>query len=199
MFHQWQIKSSIRTYINKTIEKKVKRYFPNARVQIASHHLCHAYSSVFSCDYNEGSFITLIMQDQFYLIQQDKYLPVRIIHLDILIRRKNIFKYHAGTPQTNNLGNYYWMWAYHIYVNKIGKDIQLTDPKYRETFCGKVMGLSAYGNIKEFKKDWRTHLKAYHKSHLSLFLVVILTMVIFHQRIRQSNFSIILRMECLSG
>ena len=33
------------------------------------------------------------------------------------------------------------------------KEIQLTDPKYRETFCGKVMGLSAYGNIKEFKKD----------------------------------------------
>ena len=49
---------------------------------------------------------------------------------------------------TNNFGNYYWLWAYHIYVNKIQKDIQLTDPKYRETFCGKVMGLSAYGNIK---------------------------------------------------
>mgnify|MGYP006245268479 FL=1 len=36
-----------KNYINKTIEKKVKRYFPNARVQIVSHHLCHAYSSVF--------------------------------------------------------------------------------------------------------------------------------------------------------
>ena len=51
------------------------------------------------------------------------------------------------------------MWAYHIYVNKMQKEIQLTDPKYRETFCGKVMGLSAYGNIKEFKKDWRTHFE----------------------------------------
>ena len=60
---------------------------------------------------------------------------------------------------TNNLGNYYWMWAYHIYVNKMQKEIQLTDPKYRETFCGKVMGLSAYGNLKEFKKDWRTHFE----------------------------------------
>ena len=48
-----------KNYINKTIEKKVKRYFPKAKVEIASHHLCHAYSSVFSCDYNEGSFITL--------------------------------------------------------------------------------------------------------------------------------------------
>ena len=48
-----------KNYINKTIEKKVKRYFPKAEVRIASHHLCHAYSSVFSCDYNEGSFVTL--------------------------------------------------------------------------------------------------------------------------------------------
>tara|TARA_Y100001936_G_scaffold247271_1_gene292778 strand:+ start:39 stop:1127 length:1089 start_codon:yes stop_codon:yes gene_type:complete len=44
-------------------------------------------------------------------------------------------------------------------VNKIQADIKLTDPKYRETFCGKVMGLSAYGNIKEFKQDWRMHFE----------------------------------------
>ena len=148
-----------KNYINKTVEKKVKRYFPNARVQIVSHHLCHAYSSVFSCDYNEGSFITLDNAGSVLFDTAGQIFACENHSLGYFNKSKNIFKYHSGTPQTNNLGNYYWMWAYHIYVNKIQKDIQLTDPKYRETFCGKVMGLSAYGNIKEFKKDWRTHFE----------------------------------------
>ena len=148
-----------KNYINKTIEKKVKRYFPNARVQIVSHHLCHAYSSVFSCDYNEGSFLTLDNAGSILFDTVGQVFACENHSFGYFNKKKNIFKYYAGIPQTNNLGNYYWMWAYHIYVNKIGKDIKLTDPKYRETFCGKVMGLSAYGNIKEFKKDWRTHFE----------------------------------------
>ena len=60
---------------------------------------------------------------------------------------------------TNNLGNYYWLWAHNIYCQMVQKNINLTDPKYRETFCGKVMGLSAYGNTKELKKDWRLHFE----------------------------------------
>ena len=148
-----------KNYINKTVEKKVKRYFPNARVQIVSHHLCHAYSSVFSCDYNEGSFITLDNAGSILFDTTGQIFACENHSFGHFDKSRNIFKYYAGIPMTNNLGNYYWMWAYHIYVNKIGKDIQLTDPKYRETFCGKVMGLSAYGNIKEFKKDWRTHFE----------------------------------------
>ena len=45
-----------KNYTNGTIRSKVKRYFPNAKVEVVSHHLCHAYSSVFSCDHNEGTF-----------------------------------------------------------------------------------------------------------------------------------------------
>ena len=37
----------------------------------------------------------------------------------------------------------------------VQKQIDITDPKYRETFCGKVMGLSAYGNVNEFEQDYR--------------------------------------------
>ena len=148
-----------KNYINKTVEKKVRRYFPKARVEIASHHLCHAYSSVFSCDYNEGSFITLDNAGSVLFDTTGQIFACETHSFGYFNKKKGLFKYYPGIPQTNNLGNYYWMWAYHIYVNKIGKDIQLTDPKYRETFCGKVMGLSAYGNIKEFKKDWRTHFE----------------------------------------
>jgi len=148
-----------KNYINKTVEKKVKRYFPKARVEIASHHLCHAYSSVFSCDYNEGSFVTLDNAGSILFDTTGQIFACENHSFGYFNKRKGLFKYYPGIPQTNNFGNYYWMWAYHIYVNKIQKDIQLTDPKYRETFCGKVMGLSAYGNIKEFKQDWRSHFE----------------------------------------
>ena len=148
-----------KNYINKTVEKKVKRYFPKAEVRIASHHLCHAYSSVFSCDHNEGSFITLDNAGSILFDTTGNIFACENHSFGYFNKEKGIFRYHAGIPMTNNLGNYYWMWAYHIYVNKMQKEIQLTDPKYRETFCGKVMGLSAYGNTKELKKDWRLHFE----------------------------------------
>jgi carbamoyltransferase len=148
-----------KNYINKTIEKKVKRYFPKAKVEIASHHLCHAYSSVFSCDYNEGSFITLDNAGSVLFDTTGQIFACENHSFGYFNKEKGILKYYPGIPMTNNLGNYYWMWAYNIYTQMVQKKIDITDPKYRETFCGKVMGLSAYGNIKDPKKDWRLHFE----------------------------------------
>ena len=148
-----------KNYINKTIEKKVKRYFPKAKVEIASHHLCHAYSSVFSCDYNEGSFITLDNAGSILFDTAGQIFACENHSFGYFNKEKGILKYYPGIPMTNNLGNYYWMWAHNIYTQMVQKQIDITDPKYRETFCGKVMGLSAYGNIKDPKKDWRLHFE----------------------------------------
>ena len=148
-----------KNYINKTIEKKVKRYFPKAKVEIASHHLCHAYSSVFSCDYNEGSFITLDNAGSVLFDTVGQIFACENHSFGYFNKEKGILKYYPGIPMTNNLGNYYWMWAHNIYTQMVQKKIDITDPKYRETFCGKVMGLSAYGNIKDPKKDWRLHFE----------------------------------------
>lgn len=148
-----------KNYINKTIEKKVKRYFPKAKVEIASHHLCHAYSSVFSCDYNEGSFITLDNAGSVLFDTSGQIFACENHSFGYFNKEKGIFKYYPGIPMTNNFGNYYWMWAHNIYTQMVQKKIDITDPKYRETFCGKVMGLSAYGNIKDPKKDWRLHFE----------------------------------------
>ena len=142
-------------WINGTVVKKVKRYFPNARVQVVSHHICHAASTVFSCDYNEGAFVTLDNAGSVLFDTVGQIFACENHSLGYFNKRKGIFKYFPGVPQMNNFGNYYWLWAYHIYVNKIDKDIKLTDPYYRETFCGKVMGLSAYGNSKDLPKDGR--------------------------------------------
>ena len=148
-----------KNYINKTIEKKVKRYFPKAKVEIVSHHMCHAYSSVFSCDHNEGSFITLDNAGSILFDTTGNIFACENHSFGYFNKEKGIFRYHAGIPMTNNLGNYYWLWAHNIYCQMVQKNINLTDPKYRETFCGKVMGLSAYGNTKELKKDWRLHFE----------------------------------------
>ena len=148
-----------KNYINKTIERKVKRHFPKAKVEIVSHHMCHAYSSVFSCDHNEGSFITLDNAGSVLFDTTGQIFACENHSFGYFNKEKGIFRYYPGIPMTNNLGNYYWLWAYNIYTQKMQKKIDLTDPKYRETFCGKVMGLSAYGNIKEFKKDWRLHFE----------------------------------------
>ena len=148
-----------KNYINKTVEKKVKRYFPKAKVEIVSHHMCHAYSSVFSCDHNEGSFITLDNAGSVLFDTTGNIFACENHSFGYFNKEKGIFKYYPGIPMTNNLGNYYWLWAYNIYTQMVQKPIQLTDPKYRETFCGKVMGLSAYGNTKELKKDWRLHFE----------------------------------------
>ncbi len=148
-----------KNYVNKTVERKVRRYFPNAKVEIASHHLCHAYSSVFSCDYNEGSFLTLDNAGSILFDTTGNLFACENHSFGYFNKKKNLFKYYPGIPQTNNLGNYYWMWAHYIYCNKIQKEIRITDPKYRETFCGKIMGLSAYGKAKNLKKDWRMHFE----------------------------------------
>ena len=148
-----------KNYINKTVEKKVKRYFPKAKVEIVSHHMCHAYSSVFSCDHNEGSFITLDNAGSILFDTTGNIFACENHSFGYFNKEKGIFRYHAGIPMTNNLGNYYWLWAHNIYCQMVQKNINLTDPKYRETFCGKVMGLSAYGNTKELKKDWRLHFE----------------------------------------
>ena len=148
-----------KNYINKTVEKKVKRYFPKAKVEIVSHHMCHAYSSVFSCDHNEGSFITLDNAGSILFDTAGQIFACENHSFGYFNKEKGIFRYHAGIPMTNNLGNYYWLWAHNIYCQMVQKNINLSDPKYRETFCGKVMGLSAYGNTKELKKDWRIHFE----------------------------------------
>jgi len=148
-----------RNYINGTLKSKLKRYFPKARVEIVSHHLSHAYSSVFSCDHNEGSFITLDNAGSVLFDTTGNIFACENHSFGYFNKEKGIFRYYPGIPMTNNLGNYYWVWAHNIYSQMVQKPIDITDPKYRETFCGKVMGLSAYGNIKEPKKDWRLHFE----------------------------------------
>jgi carbamoyltransferase len=144
-----------RNYDNNTVKGKIQNKFPNAKVEIISHHLSHAYSSVFSCDYNEGTFITMDGAGSLMFDSFGNSFASETHSMGYFNKEKGIFRFHPGVPGLNNFGYYYWIWSHQIYTQKVQKNIHIIDPKYRETYCGKVMGLSAYGNMKDFPQDYQ--------------------------------------------
>jgi carbamoyltransferase len=135
------------SYVKKgKIKSKIEEEFPNASFEIISHHLSHAYSTVFSCDYEEGTFLTL---DGAGTSVQDSYGNVRYIEdssIGYFNKKKNIFRFFPYIGGLNNFGHYYQSWSGYIYQNKIEKQIPVWHPEIRESLPGKIMGLSAYGN-----------------------------------------------------
>ena len=140
--------------IHKIIEEK----FPNAEIKIVSHHLSHAAASVFSSEFNEGSFLTLDGAGSvaFGYNFQDSFIA-ETNTIGYFNKEKGIFRLFNGIPGSNDFGGYYHNLSHHIYCEKIGKQINGYDEKYRETWDGKIMGLSAYGSDLEFKDCHRQY------------------------------------------
>lgn len=139
------------------IQNKIKSLFPNAEFHIISHHLSHAASSVFSSNFDEGSILTLDGAGSLiYDIDYKNSLQAETNLIGYFNKKKNIFRIFNGVNGTNNFGSYYHDTAHKIYCKKIRKQIDPYDEKYRETWDGKIMGLSAYGknesveNLKEY-------------------------------------------------
>jgi predicted NodU family carbamoyl transferase len=134
------------------IETIIKEKFPNAEIKFISHHTSHAYSSIFSCDYNEGCFVTLDGAGSATLDSIGRTMSVEDSGVGYFNKKKNIFRFFLSPNGVNNFGHYYQSWSHYIYCKKTEKQIDFSDPKYRETFPGKVMGLSAYGSKEKLSK-----------------------------------------------
>ena len=80
----------------------------------------------------------------------------KLIPLDTSIK-EGIFRIFNGIPGSNDFGGYYHGLSHHIYCEKIGRQIEGYDEKYRETWDGKIMGLSTYGSDLEFKDHHRQY------------------------------------------
>jgi len=139
------------------IKNKIKSLFPNAEFHIISHHLSHAASSVFSSNFDEGSILTLDGAGSLiYDIEYKNSLQAETNLIGYFNKKKNIFRIFNGVNGTNNFGSYYHDTAHKIYCKKVRQQIDPFDEKYRETWDGKIMGLSAYGknesveNLKEY-------------------------------------------------
>ena len=139
------------------IEDKIKSLFPNATFKIISHHLSHAASSVFSSDFNEGTFITLDGAGSvIYSYNQEDSLTAETNSIGYFNKEKGIFRFFNGIPGTNNFGSYYHHASHKIYCKKVRKTIDAFDEKYRESWDGKIMGLSAYGNL-PYKEEYKEY------------------------------------------
>jgi carbamoyltransferase len=139
------------------IEKKIKSLFPNAVFKIISHHLSHAASAVFSSKFNEGTFITLDGAGSvIYSYNQEDSLAAETNSIGYFNKENGIFRFFNGISGTNNFGSYYHTAAHKIYCKKVRNHIDAFDEKYRESWDGKIMGLSAYGNL-PYKEEYKEY------------------------------------------
>lgn len=138
------------------LHQKLNEIFPDAKIKIISHHLSHAASAIFSCNFNEGSFLTLDGAGT------KIYDPYKL--RDILIetnttgyfnKSQNILRLYPGLNSVNNFGEYYRKYANIIYTKKTHIKNKENNESLRDSVSGKIMGLSAYGNWKNH--DWKDY------------------------------------------
>jgi carbamoyltransferase len=149
------------------IESIVKEHFPNAQLKFVSHHLSHACASIFSCDYNEGSFVTLDGAGSIILNYHHEVQMAETSSIGYFNKEKGILRFFTGMTGVNEFGAYYHNLSHVIYCEKIGRQIDGYNEKYRETWDGKIMGLSAYGSSVEFNdslKEYRLSKELSHES-----------------------------------
>jgi carbamoyltransferase len=138
------------------LHQKLKEIFPNARIQVVSHHLSHAASAIFSCDFNEGSFLTLDgAGTKVYDPYKLKDILVETNTTGYFNKSQNIFRLYPGPSSVNDFGGYYRRYAYIVYSKKTHIKNKESDESLRDSVSGKIMGLSAYGSWKNH--DWKDY------------------------------------------
>ncbi len=132
------------------IDLYLKSIFPNAEIRYTSHHKAHAYSSIHSCDVNEGCYL-VIDGGGSHSCTSTGPLFIEECSFGYFNKEKNILRHFNVGGQ---FGLYHQYWSHNIWCDKTNNPtVRLTDHKYVETFSGKVMGLAAYGTSIE-KKDY---------------------------------------------
>lgn len=153
----------------RTPQRILQEIFPNAKIELISHHQCHAASAVFTSDFNEGSFITLDGNGSIFYSSLWRPLGAESGSIGFFNKEKGIFRFIPQIHvQPNGFGINYLEWAQRIYIEKFPELIN--DPEkldsLREAFCGKIMGLCAYGKDLDFSlekyKIYATSLERLH-------------------------------------
>ena len=138
------------------LHQKLKEIFPNARIQVVSHHLSHAASAIFSCDFNEGSFLTLDgAGTKVYDPYKLKDILVETNTTGYFNKSQNIFRLYPGPSSVNDFGGYYRRYANIVYSKKTHIKSTENNESLRDCVSGKIMGLSAYGSWENH--DWKDY------------------------------------------
>jgi carbamoyltransferase len=138
------------------LHQKLNDIFPNAKTKIVSHHLSHAASAIFSCDFNEGSFLTLDgAGTKVYDPYKLKDILVETNTTGYFNKTKSIFRLYPGPNSVNDFGGYYRRYANIVYSKKTHIKSKENDEILRDSVSGKIMGLSAYGSWEKY--DWKDY------------------------------------------
>lgn len=152
------------------VHEKIKSIFPNAKIKIISHHLCHASSSIFSSNFNEGTFLVLDEGGTKIFDAHKFHSPLfENNSIGYFNKSKNILNIFPGIDCFNTFGNYYSKLSSAIYGIITGAEYEVIkeNPITRNATSGKIMGLSAYGSWSDH--EWKDYQLSsdYHMPYIT--------------------------------
>ena len=126
--------------------------FPNAKIWYVGHHLCHAASAVFTAPFNSGSFLTLDgVGSGVWNFASAQVITNENNGIGYFDKNKREFRFFRLNSHTgmNSLGEMFGFYSSNIYDEKINgvKPIPNNPNPILFQVEGKVMGLSAYGDV----------------------------------------------------
>jgi carbamoyltransferase len=140
-----------------TLKSIINDLFPNALFKTISHHLCHASSSIFTSNINEGSFLTLDGCGSEVLHPQTKEsIVLENSSIGYFNKSKKIIRFFPGLFNVNHFGGYHFQKSKEIYFEKINKKYEFSNEI--GILSGKIMGLCAYGNENVLKNYKEYHI-----------------------------------------
>lgn len=144
-----------------SLKDKFKKYFPKAKIKYVDHHLAHAMSTFLSSDFKSSVVFTLDGSGDDHGVEINKVFKRNELKRNVaslFIAIKNPFKiirlqdfYLSASPgrwkHEMEFGNFYTISSELCYY-RMNPDINFNEKNeiHRESYAGKIMGLSAYGN-----------------------------------------------------
>ena len=152
---------SINFYLKETghIKNKLQEYFPNSTVDFLPHHTAHTAATFYTSGFDEANILTIDGAGDLEHQGNGRWLRphMRFSHGNGLTLSEINSCHCGGSPMYMGFGNLYNTFSAVVYKNKmnlVGENKEL-EPINRETYPGKVMGLSAYGDYKKINlPDW---------------------------------------------
>jgi len=136
------------------IRKKLLEYFPNCKVDFLSHHMAHTAATFYTSGFDEANILSFDGSGDTELQPNGQWL---VCHMKFsqgkALRLTEINSEHVRTnPMHTSFGNVYTTYSLMVYKNKM-KLPHLSPYEQlainRETYPGKIMGLSAFGDYQK--------------------------------------------------
>lgn len=141
-------------------QRLLSEKFPNAEIKIISHHLSHAASAVLTSEFDEGTFVILDGAGSLHHEINWVAQSVEISSIGFFNKKKRSITFIPAMGHNfNDFGPYYYSAAQMLYQHKCPEVFEGNNmtqelwAKIRETLCGKIMGLCAYGSDMVFDEN----------------------------------------------